>query len=94
MKNLFIVCAFLFSATAALACDLPEAQFIGKVADYSKSDCSYKISFVEYNESGVCGLHMDDADYVYFTDASCSLKNGDEVSGFLIMREDGKVEIE
>lgn len=99
MKNLVIAIGFLFSAGAALACN-PEAQFIGKVTEYSKDrldqnviECSFKIDFTDYKESGVCPLSYGEASEARFADTSCSLKNGDEVSGYLIVK-DGQVVID
>ncbi len=99
MKNLVIAIGFLFSAGAALACN-PEAQFIGKVTEYSKErldqnviECSFKINFTDYKESGVCPLSYYEASETRFADTSCSLKNGDQVSGYLIVK-DGQVVIE
>lgn len=99
MKNLVLAIGFLFSAGSALACN-PEAQFIGTVTEYSKDrldqnviECSFKIEFNDYKESGVCPLSYSDAATTRFADTSCSLKNGDQVSGYLIVK-DGQVVIE
>ncbi len=93
MKNLFLAIGFLFSIGSALACN-PEAQFIGKVTEYKKEridqnmfDCSFKISFTDYKESGVCPLAYADAVVTEFVDATCSLKNGNDISGYLIVKD-------
>ena len=91
MKIALIVSAFVLSANAALACTNPEAQFMGVVTDYN--NCSFKIKFIDYRESAVCGLDEEEAASTTFNDVSCSLKDNDQVSGYLIV-EDGKVVID
>ncbi len=99
MKNLVLAIGFLFSAGTALACN-PEAQFIGKVTEYSKDhldqnvvECSFKIKFTDYKESIVCPLSFYEAEETRFVDTSCGLKNDDQVSGYLIVK-DGQIVIE
>lgn len=99
MKNLVLAIGFLFSAGAALACN-PEAQFIGKVTEYKKVrfdqnmfDCSFKINYTDYRTSMVCPLSESEASTTEFVDASCSLKDGDAVSGYLVV-QDGQIVIE
>lgn len=91
MKIALIVFTFVLSTHAALACSNPEAQFQGVVTDYN--NCSFKIRFTEYKESILCALDIEEAAYTTFNDASCSLKNNDQVSGYLIVK-DGKVVID
>jgi hypothetical protein len=91
MKIALIVSAFVLSANAALACTKPEAQFIGVVTDYN--NCSFKIKFTDYKESMACALDIEEAASTTFNDASCSLKDNDQVSGYLVV-QDGKVVID
>lgn len=94
MKKLVLAMGILFSVGSALACN-PEAQFIGKVTEYRKIrvdqnvfDCSFKIQFTDFKPSMVCPLDYADADVTNFVDESCSLKNGDFVSGYLVIKGD------
>lgn len=91
MKIALIVSAFILSSQVTLACTSPEAQFMGVVTDYN--NCSFKIKFTEYRASSVCGLDVEEAASTTFNDVSCSLKDNDQVSGYLIV-EDGKVVID
>ncbi len=100
MKTIFLALAFLVSAQSVLACSNPEAQFIGKVTEYKKVgidqynyDCSFKIDFTSYQASGVCPLDSVEASQTEFIDTQCSLKNGDEVSGYLVVKN-GQIVIE
>lgn len=95
MKNIVFAFAFLMGAHNALACSNPEAQFIGKVVNVKKIgidqynyDCTYNIEFTNYTASGVCPLDEVEASQTVFTDESCNLKNGDEISGYLIVKND------
>ena len=91
MKIALIVSAFVLSTHAALSCTNPEAQFIGVVTDYN--NCSFKIKFTDYRASSVCALDAEEAASTTFNDVSCSLKDNDQLSGYLIV-EDGKVIID
>ncbi len=93
MKTLMLATALFLSVNTTNACSNPEAQFIGKVADYNAQDCSFKVDFTMYNESIVCPLNSGEASETSFVDKSCSLKNGDFISGYLIL-VDGKIVIE
>lgn len=93
MKTLLIAMTIFLSVNSAFACSNPEAQFIGNVSEYNSSECSYKIEFSRYNESMICPLSSEEAASTVFVDKSCSLKNGDMVSGYLIVSE-GKIVIE
>ncbi len=100
MKVILFAVAFLVSAQSVLACSNPEAQFIGKVTEYKKVgvdqylyDCSFKIDFTSYQASGVCPLDSAEASNTEFVDANCELKNGDEVSGYLVVKN-GQIVIE
>lgn len=93
MKNVILGLALISSAamSSAYACSAPEAQFIGIVKN-ATAECTYEIEFTMYNPSMVCPLSIDEALTVY-TDKSCTLKNGDQVSGVLVVK-DGNLEIE
>lgn len=92
MKNMILTMA-LFSSTlitSAFACDRPEAQFIGTVKNVSvqlgsesTKVCFYEIEFSSFNSSIVCPLDINDVYSEKFLDQSCSLKNGDFVSGYM-----------
>ena len=86
MKKMFLAFVLIIGAQAVLACSNPEAQFIGKVVEYG-SDCSFKIDFTRFNPSMICGLSESEASLTKFQDKSCQLKDGDEVSGYLIMQD-------
>lgn len=99
MKGLIVAISVLASY-AALACQ-PEAQIIVHVKDVVKTTqgCSFGLS-LDYNRgdmwnmSYVCPLDYDVASSVSLTDASCSLKNGDVISGVLVQKEDGSFDLE
>jgi len=93
MKTLLIAMTVLLSVNTTNACSNPEAQFIGNVASYDAKDCSFKVDFTMYNESMVCPLSSGEAAEARFVDKTCSLKDGDFISGYLIV-VDGKVVIE
>ena len=92
MKSLVIALLTVSSFSAfAFDCKQNEAQFIGKVAEYKKEhidqyifDCSYKIEFSRFDSSIVCPLDISEVYDVRFEDTNCSLKNGDDVSGYLV----------
>lgn len=88
MNNIVLGLALIFMSamSSAFACS-PEAQFIGKVTDV-EADCTYSINFTLYNESGVCPLSIDEALATRFENRSCTLKNGDVVSGYLIIKDE------
>lgn len=93
MKNVILGLALISMSamSSAFACT-GEAQFIGKVADRT-ADCTYVIDFTSYQASGVCPLAMDEALGFRYEDKNCSLKDGDIVSGYLVV-VDGKIVIE
>ena len=93
MKTLLIAATIFLGINSTFACSNPEAQFIGNVTEYSQSECTFKIKFTMYNESMLCPLISGEASSTVFVDKNCSLKNGDFVSGYLVMNE-GKVIIE
>lgn len=93
MKNIILGLALISAAamSSAFACS-PEAQFIGTVTNVS-ADCSYEIDFSAYNHSQICPLGIDEALVTRFENKNCALKDGDAVSGYLIVK-DSKVVIE
>ena len=100
MKNLFLSLGLLVAANSALACSNPEAQFVGTVTNHQEYtsyevlvECYYSVKFSEYKESGVCALDEQEASKAVFFDATCSLKDGDQVSGYLVVK-DGEIAID
>ena len=93
MKNVILGLALvsMSAMSSAFACS-PEAQFIGKVR-YVSANCTYSIDFTFYNESRVCPLSIMDAEGARFEDKTCSLKEGELVSGYLVIK-DNKIVIE
>lgn len=101
MKNLFLSLGFLLTAHSALACSNPEAQFEGVVTNHQEYtsyeviiECYYNIKFTDYKTSGVCGLDEQAAKTAEFFDAKCSLKDGDLISGYLVLDQDGQIVVE
>lgn len=93
MKNfgLILAVAASFSVNAS-ECKYNQAQFVGNVTELrvqnlgaGKKDCTYKISFTEFNANSVCPLDYAQASSFEFEDYLCEKKltNGDEVSGTL-----------
>lgn len=92
----FLVFALAIISTTSLYarnCVQNEAQFIGNVTelriidlDQGQRDCTFKIAFTLFNESGVCPLYISVAQVAELEDRLCSLElaNGDEISGILI----------
>jgi len=93
MKTLLLIMALYLNMNTTNACSKPEAQFIGNIVDYNNKDCSFKVDFTMFNESIVCPLNSGEASDARFVDKTCSFKNGDLISGFLII-VDEKVVIE
>jgi hypothetical protein len=94
VMKLLLFCMFVLTTTGALA-DQPacqeEAQFIGSVRNHQQqtadgSMCSFQMDFSQYNESMVCGLNDADASTALFFDAGCTMKDGDQVSGYLVKK--------
>lgn len=99
MKSIIFIITFLISIPA-FSCQ-QEAQFIGKITDYTKTridqnlfDCTYKINFTMFNESVVCPLDIDEVTLVEFKDENCSLKNDDQISGVLVRLPTNQIVIE
>lgn len=95
MRKLLSV-VLLLAGTSAFACGQQEAQFIGKVMNHAKTQngCTFEIYFTMYNVSGVCPLDEGEVAGTRFVDASCSLKDGAAVSGYLVKKDGGNVYIE
>lgn len=100
MKSLIALIAFgaLFSVNA-FECKQNEAQFIGTVKDLRVvridqgiRDCFYKIEFSSYQVHGLCPLDEGKAASAELADYDCSmsLKNGQDISGYLV-EKDGNV---
>ncbi len=96
MKSLLFSAVLLLSSLPAFACENPEAQFIGTVKEHAQTDktCAYKIQFRFFNASQLCPLDDMQASYTWFQDANCSLQDGAEVSGILIVDDQGRIVIE
>lgn len=89
MKSLMLTLAIALSAQTASAayCAKPEAQFRGVVSEVeSTNGCSFKIAFAEYAESEVCGLDISLASSTKYSDPTCSLSVGTEISGYLVVK--------
>lgn len=102
MKSFIALAALsLISVSSfALECRSLDAQYIGKVKEYrvvekseSTKECFYKIEFSMFNSSYICPLDIDEVYSFEFQDQSCSLKNGDQVSG-IVSNLDGKIVLE
>lgn len=91
MKLALMTFAFVLNTHAALACTNPEAQYTGVVTDVV--NCTFKIKFKTYNPSMTCGLDIEEAVATTFNDVSCSLKEKDQVAGYLVIK-DGLVVID
>lgn len=95
MKKLMLGLTVIAAAASfsANACDFgaqPEAQYIGKVKNFAQVqkseslvECTYQIEFTRFDSSMVCPLDIDEVYSETFQDYSCSLKNGDQVSGYM-----------
>ena len=97
MKNIFLSLSFLLATHSALACSNPEAQFIGTVINHREYtsyevlvECFYNIKISSYQESGICGLEQNAVEAETFSDPTCSLKEGQQVSGYLSVK-DGQI---
>lgn len=87
----FILCAGVLFSLSSFACENQEAQFIGKVK--SQPHCTFQIEYSMFNSSYVCPLVIGEVSGETFSDASCSLKNGDQISG-IMHKIDGVLSIE
>lgn len=89
MKSFFLTLAVALSAQTASAafCPKPEAQFRGVISEVqSTNECTFKIAFTDYAESEVCPLDVSLASSTKFSDPTCSLTVGTELSGYLIIK--------
>ena len=93
MKTLILASALVISS-AVFACDQQEAQFIGKVRNYSVVQngnsriCTFEIDYSMFNYSQVCPLDEGEVAGIRFSDSSCSMKDGDQVSGIMVKKGD------
>jgi hypothetical protein len=93
MKNLFFAMAFSLSSYSAVACSNPEAQFTGVVTSVEKyetyhyiTECFYKVKFTDFKASSVCPLDEEVAVAAEFSNPTCDLKEGAQVSGYLVVK--------
>ena len=92
MKNLICIATLIFAAQA-FSCEQYEAEFIGKVKNQvsiarseSITECFYEVEYSLFNASYICPLDIDVVSTNKFQDYNCSLKNGDQVSGVLVLK--------
>ncbi|MGZ5280530.1 MAG: hypothetical protein ACXWC9_11330 [Pseudobdellovibrionaceae bacterium] len=101
MKTLILSFAALlisFSVQASSECTQEEAQFNGEIVDIQPVDenssaCTYRIEFSELTSSIACPMNEEHAWLSRLDSATCSLKEGEAVSGYLIFK-DGILSIE
>lgn len=97
MKNMILAIALVLSSViaSAFACERPEAQFMGTVKNVSEISevCFYEIEFSRFDSSVVCPLDISEVYSEKFQDSSCSLKDGDFVSGYMSL-VNGKIVFE
>ena len=90
MKTVIVLIAVSFSCSI-FACT-KEAQFIGTVARNfvnSNNECVFQVEgFRWFAPSFVCPLVPGEIGGYLFTDKTCTLKSGDEVSGIFIKSGD------
>lgn len=74
-----------------MACEVQEAQYIGKVKNYnviqrseSVEECFYEIGYTMFNSSYACPLEIGEVSLEKFQDYSCQLRNGNIVSGVIV----------
>lgn len=82
-----ILSFLVFASSSAFACD-PEAQFIGNVSEYDHATCTYRIRYTFFHHSTLCPLDRAEASTWTFEDNTCSLKEGDRISGYLVKEGD------
>lgn len=94
MKLLICGLTLMLSVTT-LACEPQEAQFIGKVKNYSvnqrsetTAECYFQIDYIMLNPSSICPLVIGEVSLTQFPDMDCSMKNGDNISGVLTKKGD------
>ena len=69
-----------FNTMACLSYDL---EFIGVVRNVlTQGDvCTYQVTSTQYWENSECPLSPGEVDSALLVDSTCSLKNGDKISG-------------
>ena len=89
MKTL-ILTLIITLVSSAFACEQPEAQFIGRISNFTEShkdeatkECYFQIEFSRFNPSGICELDLSEAQAYQFQDYTCTLTNGKPISGIL-----------
>jgi hypothetical protein len=99
MKQFIMIAVFSLSSFA-LACPHQEGQFIGTVKNYQKVgvdqylyDCSFEVELSYFRPSFVCPLHPGEVSAFRIEDTQCSLKEGEQISGVLVLK-DGVLTIE
>jgi len=101
MKTLIISFTTLLislSSQASSDCTQEEAQFRGEIVDVQPVDgnpkaCTYRIDFSELTSSIVCPMNEGLAWLSRIDSASCNVREGAPVSGYLIFK-DGILSIE
>lgn len=90
MKTAIALFSLAFSYSI-FACT-QEAQFIGTVVSHrvkSNNECVFQVEgYRWFGPSYVCPLVPGEVSGYQFSDATCSLKNGDEISGVFIKTGD------
>jgi hypothetical protein len=91
--KMFLLLALFVLPLGAGACDWPQAQFIGRVKKHSITqrsesivECGYQIEFLRFDSSEVCPLVIGEVTGYEFTDPSCTMTNGQPISGMLTRR--------
>lgn len=98
MKAFILTAALIVTqSTFANAC-IGEAQFIARVAKVSavtQAGCLITIGAVKmYNENQTCPLDISDAVSRGIAVKNCSYKAGDEISGIIVVNENGDLLLE
>jgi hypothetical protein len=94
--KMFITSLTALVSLSVFACN-QEGQFIGTVKNFreiqkseSSRECFYAINYLQFNSSYICPLDIDEVSSLEFQDFSCSLKNGDQVSGVMVKFENSE----
>jgi hypothetical protein len=94
---LVITCLLSVSFLKAEECKEKAGQlFLGKARNvkvfmldqYMPDYCTYQIEFVHYQTAFYCGLGAGEIGHLSLRDDSCSIKEGMELSGILVLKED------
>lgn len=98
MKSFILTAALIVTQSALANACIGEAQFIARVAQVSpasQAGCLVQISAVKmYNENQTCPLDIDEAMNRPIAVKSCSYKAGDEISGIIVVNENGDLVLE